>query len=117
MLPNKKLLKLALLETKPDNNPASPMAKDIIIAIDISPYLAIFFLINSIDKADKTQNIIEASIGLILNTSPKVTPAREVCDIASPIIESLFNTTTTPIEGIIIAKSTPTEKALRINSY
>ena len=116
ILPNKKLLKLALFETKPDNKPATDTLKDIIIAIDISPYFEIFFLMYSIDKAAIIQKITEAKIGFILKTSPKVIPAREVCDIASPIIESLFKTITTPMHGIIIAKIIPTKKALLIKS-
>lgn len=117
ILPNKKLLKFELLATNPERSPATPIDKDIIIDIDISPYLAIFFLMNSIDNADNMQNMIDATIGFILKTKPNVTPASEVCEIASPIIESLFNTTTTPMQGIITASIIPTRKALRIKSY
>ena len=64
ILPNKKLLKLALFETKPDNKPATDTLKDIIIAIDISPYFEIFFLMYSIDKAAIIQKLQKLKLDL-----------------------------------------------------
>jgi len=54
--------------------------------------------------------------GLIPIMSPKATPAREVWESASPIMESRFNTITTPMQGITMASRIPTTKAFCIKA-
>src|SRR5271157_3646873 len=117
MLPKRKLLKLELFFTKPDNIPASPIPVDIITAIAISEYRGNALLILSILKAEMTVKNTAPRTGLIPNTRPAATPARDVWENASPIIESLFRTTITPISGVIIAIRTPTIRAFIMKSY
>src|SRR3712207_3458820 len=105
ILPKRKLEKPAELEVNPDSIPASPTPADITIDIDISAYFGNFFLINSTPNPAATVTIIAPSIGFIPSNNPIATPASDVCDRASPIIDSLLRTIVTPIQGIIVAKS------------
>ena len=116
ILPNKKLLKLAAPFTKSESTAASPIPKLIIIAVDISEFFGKYLLMISMEKLATAQEIIAVMIGFTLKISPIVTPARETCDSASPIIEFLLFTITTPMQGITMDNIIPTKKALLINS-
>ena len=117
ILPKRKLLNPVELSVKPDKTPARPIPADMVIAIDISEYLGNFFLIKSIPKPATRVTMMAPTIGLAPIKRPAATPAKDVCDRASPIMDSLFNTMMVPIQGMIVARSRPTRKALLINSY
>ena len=117
MLPKRKLLKLAALRTKPDKTPASPTPADRMMAMDISAYRGSFFRMASIPKAAATQAAVAPSTGLILKSNPAATPAREVWDKASPIMDNRLSTMTIPTQGMISARRMPTKKARCMKGY
>ena len=117
ILPKRKLLKFAVFFTNPDNTPASPIPADMVMAMDISEKRGSFLRIPSIPRAASTQVTEAVNTGFIPRIRPMATPAKEVWDNASPIIDSLLQTTTMPIQGITAASRMPTIKALCINAY
>ena len=56
-------------------------------------------------------------IGLMPITKPAATPARDVWESASPIMDKRFNTMITPMQGTIMASKMPTINALCMKSY
>ena len=117
ILPNRKELNAVPSSMKPDNTLASPIPTDIIIDMDISAYFGNALRIPSMLNAAIIQTTTAPTIGLIPRISPSATPASEVCDNASPIIDNRFNTTITPISGMITARRIPTRNAFCINAY
>ncbi len=76
-----------------------------------------FDLKNSIKILAIIHKIIEESIGFTPIITPKITPAKEVWERASPITEIFLFTITIPIKGITNAKRALTINALCKKSY
>ena len=117
ILPNRKLLKLAAFLINPDKTPARPIPADIMIAMDISENLGIFLRIASIPIAATTQAAAAVKTGFSPRSSPAATPASEVWDRASPIMDRRLHTITSPIHGMMAARRMPTIKARCMNAY
>ena len=108
---------MAAFLTNPDRTPARPIPADIMTAMDISENLGIFLRIASIPMAATTQAAAAVKTGFSPRISPAATPASEVWDRASPIMDRRLHTITSPIHGITAARRIPTIKARRINAY
>ena len=66
--------------------------------MDISAYRGSFFRMAQ-SRGRGTQAAVAPSTGLILKSNPAATPAREVWDKASPIMDNRLSTMTTPDTG------------------
>ncbi len=110
-------MKLLAFFTKPDSTPASPTPVDIMMAMDISEKRGSFRRMASMPKEAKTQATAAARMGFTLSRRPAATPAREVWDRASPIIDRRLKTITMPMQGMMAASRIPTTKARCIKLY
>ena len=87
------------------------------MAMDISENLGSFRRMASIPRAAITQAAAAARTGFTPRISPAATPAREVWDRASPIMDRRLHTITIPIQGMMAARRMPTRNARCINAY
>ena len=117
MLPNIKLLKLDEFGTNPERTPARPMPAAITMATANSDCSLKRLRTPSTHNAPARHATTAPTTGLIPAISPPATPARDVWESASPIIESRLSTTVTPISGITAPKSTPTMRPRCMNTY
>ena len=116
MLPNMKLLKLDALGTKPESTPARPMPVAMTMATASSDCSRKRLRTPSTQRAPARQATTAPATGLTPATRPPATPASEVCESASPIIERRLSTTVTPTSGMMTPKSTPTTRLLCMNT-